>query len=105
MSQKETTDSPKDSLPRLAEQARQAYEQKRTKDCLDLTRAILLIDPENTAAHWMRSSIQSEMHRDLENARAFLREAQSKETAESSSDPAALVAPSVSEPALPKDSP
>src|SRR6516225_10766012 len=83
MSQKETTDSPKDSLPRLAEQARQAYEQKRTKDCLDLTRAILLIDPENAAAHSMRSSIQSEMQRDLEDSRALLRQAQSGENADS----------------------
>jgi hypothetical protein len=112
MSLKETTDSighldasgsPKDGLPKLAEQARRAYEQKRTKDCLDLTRAILLIDPDNTAAHLMRSSIQLEMHRDLENARAFLREAQSKETKETSSEPA--VEPPVSEPALPKSSP
>src|SRR5205085_557043 len=36
----------------------------------------------NTSAHWMRSSIQSDMHRDLDNARAFLRQAQSKESAE-----------------------
>src|SRR5262249_42829618 len=65
-------------LSRLAELARQAYEQKRTKDCLDLTRAMLLIDPENADAQWMRLSIQSEMQRDLENSRAFLRQAQSR---------------------------
>jgi hypothetical protein len=96
MSHKETTDlighldaggAPNDSLPRLAEQARQAFEQKRTKDCLDLTRAILLIDPENSAAHSMRSSIQSEIHRDLENARAFLREAQPKQNQDKPSAP------------------
>src|SRR5690349_1104532 len=95
MSEKETTSlighldptgSPKDNLPKLIEQARQAYEQKRTKDCLNLTRAILLIDPGNTTAHSMRSSIQSEMYRDLENAQAFLREAQSKENAENHSE-------------------
>ena len=109
MSHKETTDlighldagrSPDASTPNLVEQARQAYEQKRTKDCLDLTRAILLIDPENTAAHLMRSSIQSEMRHDLENARAFLREAQAKESAVSLSEPAAKP---VSEPPLPKN--
>jgi hypothetical protein len=108
MSHKETTGSighldaggsPKDNLPKLAEQARQAYEQKRTKDCLDLTRTILLIDPDNTAAHWMRSSIQSEIHRDLENARALLREAQSKENTANHSE---SDEPSVSELALPK---
>jgi hypothetical protein len=96
MSQRETTDvighlevgqSPKDNLPKLVEAARQAYEQKRTKDCLDLTRAILLIDPENAAANWMRSSLQSEMHRDLESARAFMRQAQSKEYLETASEP------------------
>jgi len=68
-------DSTAVSLSRLAELARQAYEQKRTKDCLDLTRAILLIDPENSDAQLMRSSIRSEMHQDLENARALLRPA------------------------------
>ena len=89
MSQREPTESfghldasgsPKQNLPKLAELARQAYEQKRTKDCLDLTRTILLIDPDNANALWMRSAIQSEMHRDLENARAFLRDAQAKES-------------------------
>src|SRR5690242_11200322 len=88
----ENTESRKDNLPKLAEEARQAYEQKRTKDCLDLTRAILLIDPDNSTAHWMRSSIQSELHRDLENARAFLRQAQSKENAVDHVEPPSPVA-------------
>jgi len=72
-------DSPKDNLPKLAELARQAFEQRRTKECLDLTRAILLIDPEHKAAQSMRSSIQSEMQRDLDKARSFIRAAQAKE--------------------------
>jgi hypothetical protein len=72
-------DSPGANLPRLAELARQAYERKDAKNCLDLTRAMLLIDPENADAQWMRSAIQSEMQRDLENARTFLRQAHSKE--------------------------
>ena len=96
MSQKETTDlighleaaeSPRSDLPKLAELARQAFEQKRKKDCLDLTRAILLIDPDNSSAHSMRSVIQSEMQRDLEDARALLRQAQSKENADGQSRP------------------
>src|SRR5262245_32536698 len=91
MSQKETSDlfghleageSLKGDLPKLAELARQAFEQKRKKDCLDLTRAVLLIDPDNAAVLSMRSVIQSEMQRDLEEARALLREAQSKENAD-----------------------
>ena len=75
----EVSESPERNLSKLAELARQAYEQKRTKDCLDLTRAILLIDPNNASAHWMRSSIQSEMQRDLEHARVFLRQVQARE--------------------------
>jgi hypothetical protein len=94
MSQKETTDavghlqgseSPSGNLSKLTELARQAYEQKRTKDCLDLTRAMLLIDPDNADAQWMRFSIQSEMHRDLENSRAFLQQVHSKENSEEQS--------------------
>jgi hypothetical protein len=88
MSQKETTDpigrfenneSPGTNLSKIGELAQRAYEQKRTKDCLDLTRAILLLDPDNAEAQRMRHSIQSEMHRDLDDARAFLLQAQQKE--------------------------
>src|SRR5262245_27762162 len=95
MSQHETSDPfghleggepPNRNLSKLAELARQAFEQKRTKECLDLTRSILLIDPDNADAHWMRSSIQSDMHRDLENARAFLRQIESKEVREESAE-------------------
>jgi hypothetical protein len=81
MSQKATTatvgrleagESQHGDLAGLAELAREAFEQKRTKDCLDLTRAMLLVDPGNADAQSMRLSIQSEMHRDLDNARAFI---------------------------------
>jgi hypothetical protein len=67
---------PTGNLAKLTELARQAYERKNTKDCLDLTRAMLLIDPENSDAQSMRTAIQSDLHRDLENARAFLRQPQ-----------------------------
>jgi hypothetical protein len=89
MSQKETTatvgrletgESQEGNLPWLTERAREAFEQKRTKDCLDLTRAMLLVDPGNADAQSMRLSIQSEMHRDLDNARTFIRQAQTKES-------------------------
>jgi len=92
----ETSESATENVSRLAELARQAFEQKRTKDCLDLTRAILLIDPDHAQAQSMRSSLQSEMHRDLENARAFLRQAASQETPEGDSQPDAT--PPESEP-------
>ena len=41
----EVTELPNGNLSKLTELARQAYEQKRTKDCLDLTRTMLLLDP------------------------------------------------------------
>jgi len=81
MSQNEVNDSPS---AKLAELARQAYEQKRTKECMDLTRAILLIDPDNADAQRIRSSIESDMQRDLENACGFLRQADSNPTAKRS---------------------
>jgi hypothetical protein len=70
------------SLPKLADLARQAYGQKRAKDCLDLTRAILLIDPENVEAQLIRSAIRAEIHQSLEDAQALLRSAQLKRNPE-----------------------
>ena len=67
------------SLAQLTELTRQAYEQKRTKNCLDLIRAILLIDPENAEAQLMRSSIRMEMHLDLNNARSLLKDVHLKD--------------------------
>src|SRR5205823_13976494 len=52
-----------------------------------------LLDPDNADAQWMRSSIQSDMHRDLENARAFLRQAQSKENTEKQPQPGQAAVP------------
>ena len=76
----ETGDSQDGNLAALTERAREAFEEKRMKDCLDLTRAMLLVDPGNAEAQSMRLSVQSEIHRDLDNARAFIRQAQSKES-------------------------
>src|SRR5262245_57959520 len=70
---------PTTDLAQLTELARQAYHQKRTKNCLDLVKAILLMDPENAEAQLMRSSIRMEMHLDLENARTLLRDAHLKD--------------------------
>ena len=58
-------------LQKLALLAQQAYEQKRTKHCLALTRALLLFDPQNEQAHAIQASIRSDMQRDLQNARAL----------------------------------
>ena len=74
------SESPNLSLSQLIELARQAYDQRRTKNCLDLVKAILRIDSENAEAQLMRSSIRMEMHLDLENARALLRDAHLKDS-------------------------
>src|SRR5215471_20541759 len=79
----EASESQVGNLSGLTELAREAFEQKRTKDCLDLTRAMLLLDPGNADAQAMRLSIQSEMHRDLDSARAFIRQAQSPQVPQS----------------------
>jgi len=76
---------------RLAELARQAYQQRRTKDCLDLTRALLLIDPENVEAQQMRTAIRAEIQQDLDNARNFLRQAQARQISQESSPPETAV--------------
>ena len=89
----ETRESPNGNLYKLIELAWQAYEQKRIKDCLDLTRAILLIDPDNAQAQSLRSSMQSELHRNLENVSAFRRQAQSKEKPEKQSEPSRTAVP------------
>src|SRR5215467_749967 len=107
MPPKETTDairhlagvSPKDDLRKLVAQAREAYEQKRTKECLDLVQAILLIDPDHATAQWMRSSIESELQPEVENAREFLPKPQFKNSIENN---AASGEPPVTEPALQK---
>src|SRR5262245_56719001 len=105
MSQKERIDAirpalgevPTGNLPKLTELARQAYERKNTKDCLDLTRAMLLIDPDNADAQSMRSAIQSDLHRDLENARAFLRQPHPAEKVEEPEKPTEHVVPANAE--------
>jgi len=85
------TESPSSDLSQLTELARQAYHQKRTKNCLDLVKAILLIDPENAEAQLMRSSIRMEMHLDLENARTLLRDAHLKDRSQMYSEAGSTV--------------
>src|SRR5947209_262282 len=87
----EHAESSSADLSRLTELARQAYHQKRTKNCLDLVKAILLIDPENAEAQLMRSSIRMEMHLDLENARTLLRDAHLKDRSQMYSEAGSTV--------------
>lgn len=71
-------DSPKTSVARaladLAALARQAFEQKRRKECLALTRAILKIDPDHREAQVMENWIRSDLKENLETARTVVRD-------------------------------
>jgi len=62
-------------LADLAEFARRALEEKRRKDCLALTSAILKIDPENPDARVMTNWIQSDLQREIQQAYALMRSA------------------------------
>jgi hypothetical protein len=75
------------NLSKLTERAHRAYERRETKECLDLTRAMLLIDPQNAAALKMRSSIQSDLQRDLQSTRALFRQPPLPEPAAPESQP------------------
>jgi hypothetical protein len=78
MSKKEWT-SPME-LPELASQAWEAYEQKRTRECLALTKALVLADPENAEAHALQSAIRADMQRDLNDARALLEDCRTQDS-------------------------
>jgi hypothetical protein len=64
--------APGRELAELTAQARAAYKDKRTKECIDLTNRVLLVDPQNTEANALRDSVQSDIQRDLKDARALL---------------------------------
>lgn len=70
---------PDGQLANLSERAHRAYERRETKEVLDLTRTMLLIDPQNTDALRMRVSVQSDLQRDLESTRALFRQSVLKE--------------------------
>jgi PEGA domain-containing protein len=68
-------ESVRSGLSELAELARRALEEKRRKDCLALTNAILKIDPENKDAHVMQSWIHSDLQREIQQAYTLMRSA------------------------------
>jgi hypothetical protein len=70
-----TTDASTDAAP-LVVQARTAYEQKRTKECVNLIRQVLSSDPKNAEALAIQEAVHSDIERDLVDARALLRDAQ-----------------------------
>jgi hypothetical protein len=62
-------------LSELAVLARRALEEKRRKDCLALTSAMLKIDPENQDARVMQSWIRSDLQRENQQAYTLMRSA------------------------------
>jgi hypothetical protein len=65
-------------LSELAQLARQAFEDKRRKQSLALSNAILKIDPENKEALVIQSWVRSDLQKDLTLARTVADEAAAK---------------------------
>jgi len=58
--------------------ARQAFEEKRRKQCLEVTTAILKIEPTHEEARTIQQSVRSELEHDFSNALVLAHEAHSK---------------------------
>jgi|KBSMisStaDraftv2_1062788.scaffolds.fasta_scaffold04431_3 hypothetical protein len=61
----------------LTAQARAAYQEKRTKECIDITQRVLLADPGNAEANAVHEAVQADIQRDLNDARALLEDSRS----------------------------
>jgi hypothetical protein len=59
----------------MAYLARQAFQEKRRRQCLEITDAILKIEPEHTEARTIQTSVRSELDRDFANAKSILKDA------------------------------
>jgi hypothetical protein len=56
--------------------AKQAFTEKRRKQCLEITGAILKIDPEHADARTIQDCVRAELVREFANAQAMVKEAQ-----------------------------
>jgi hypothetical protein len=56
----------------LAAQAREAYEQKRIRECMALARQLAQADPGNAEAETLQSAIRADIQQDLHDARSLL---------------------------------
>jgi hypothetical protein len=61
----------------LTAQARAAYQEKRTKECIDITHRVLLADPGNAEANALHEAVQADIQRDINDARALLEDSRS----------------------------
>jgi hypothetical protein len=66
------------SLVGLVYLARQTLEERRRKQCLEVTDAILKIDPEHAEARTIQASVRSEMEREFASAQLLAQDACSK---------------------------
>jgi hypothetical protein len=58
----------------LATRARAAYQNKRTRECIELTKQLLNADPENAEGKSLQAAVSADIERDLTDARALLDE-------------------------------
>jgi hypothetical protein len=58
----------------LATRARAAYQNKRTRECIELTKQLLSADPENAEGKSLQAAVSADIERDLTDARALLDE-------------------------------
>jgi hypothetical protein len=74
-----SADSVAAGLVGLAYLAREAAEEKRHKQCLEATKAILKIDPEHKEARKLQSAVRTELDQQFVNAQTLARDAQLKD--------------------------
>jgi hypothetical protein len=56
--------------------ARQAFEEKRRKQCLEITHRILKLEPDHVEARTIQTSVRSDLDRDLASAQSAVKDAQ-----------------------------
>jgi hypothetical protein len=74
-----SADSVAAGLVGLAYLAREAAEEKRHKQCLEATKAILKIEPDHKEARKLQSAVRTELDQQFVNAQILAREAQLKD--------------------------
>jgi hypothetical protein len=67
-------------LSELSVLARRAFEERRRKQCLALTSAILKIDPNHKEALVIQAWVRADLEQDVEKARMLVEEAQARNT-------------------------
>src|SRR5688572_12391861 len=66
-------------ISQLETQARHAYEQRRTRECVGLIKSLLDLDSENSEGRRLQTAIQKELQRDLTDAHALIEDSKNRE--------------------------